>query len=184
MRSASSPTGGSSSRRRAPPAWRAIEDAIRADDPWCRGVVLLGLEAPEDELDAAFALAAAKPGREGLRRRPHDLRRGGGEMACRIDAGRGGGRRDGGAVREAVPGVGPGGGRCEEGCMRGWRTPSPRLRGEADSAGGRAGEGLSTVEPSRRHPLTFALRARLAADEGCEALSPQAGRGKAPAIRD
>src|SRR5215213_8823749 len=60
---------------------------------------------------------------------------------------------------------------------------SPRLRGEADSAGGRAGEGLSTVEPSRRHPLTFALRARLAADEGCEALSPQAGRGKAPAIR-
>ena len=34
--------------------WRAIEDAIRAGDPYCRGVVLLGLEAPEEELVAAF----------------------------------------------------------------------------------------------------------------------------------
>jgi 5-dehydro-2-deoxygluconokinase len=31
---------------------------IEKRDPWCRGVVLLGLEAPQDELEAAFAAAA------------------------------------------------------------------------------------------------------------------------------
>ena len=31
---------------------------IAAGDPWCRGVVLLGLEAPEKELEAAFARCA------------------------------------------------------------------------------------------------------------------------------
>ncbi|HKG81788.1 MAG TPA: 5-dehydro-2-deoxygluconokinase [Beijerinckiaceae bacterium] len=41
--------------------WRAIEDTIGAGDPYCRGVVLLGLEAPEEELVAAFALAAQNP---------------------------------------------------------------------------------------------------------------------------
>ncbi|MFL5323918.1 MAG: 5-dehydro-2-deoxygluconokinase [Microvirga sp.] len=46
--------------------WRAIEDAIRAGDPYCRGVVLLGLEAPEDELVAAFALAAQNPAVKGF----------------------------------------------------------------------------------------------------------------------
>jgi 5-dehydro-2-deoxygluconokinase len=39
-------------------AWRAVEKVIRTNDPWCRGVVLLGLEAPEAELEAAFAIAA------------------------------------------------------------------------------------------------------------------------------
>ncbi|HMN87321.1 MAG TPA: 5-dehydro-2-deoxygluconokinase [Bauldia sp.] len=39
-------------------AWKAIEDVIAAGDPWCRGVVLLGLEAPEKELEAAFAHCA------------------------------------------------------------------------------------------------------------------------------
>jgi 5-dehydro-2-deoxygluconokinase len=39
-------------------AWKAVENSIRTNDPWCRGVVLLGLEAPESELEAAFALAA------------------------------------------------------------------------------------------------------------------------------
>ena len=34
---------------------------IAANDPWCRGVVLLGLEAPEDELEAAFAATAEAP---------------------------------------------------------------------------------------------------------------------------
>ena len=42
----------------SPSAWRAIETAIRKHDPWCRGVVLLGLEAPEAELEAAFARCA------------------------------------------------------------------------------------------------------------------------------
>ena len=42
-------------------AWRAIGDVIRENDPYCRGIVLLGLEAPEDELEAAFAAAASEP---------------------------------------------------------------------------------------------------------------------------
>jgi 5-dehydro-2-deoxygluconokinase len=39
-------------------AWANIEAAIRKNDPYCRGVVLLGLEAPQDELEAAFAATA------------------------------------------------------------------------------------------------------------------------------
>lgn len=39
-------------------AWENIDRVIAARDPYCRGVVLLGLEAPEDELVAAFEAAA------------------------------------------------------------------------------------------------------------------------------
>ncbi len=39
-------------------AWRNIEAVINTRDPLCRGVVLLGLEAPHDELAAAFAAVA------------------------------------------------------------------------------------------------------------------------------
>ncbi len=39
-------------------AWDAIGRVIDKNDPWCRGVVLLGLEAPQDELEAAFAATA------------------------------------------------------------------------------------------------------------------------------
>lgn len=42
-------------------AWRRIEASITRNDPWCRGVVLLGLEAPQHELEAAFAATAAAP---------------------------------------------------------------------------------------------------------------------------
>jgi 5-dehydro-2-deoxygluconokinase len=42
-------------------AWRETGDVIAAHDPWCRGVVLLGLEAPEAELQRAFATAADAP---------------------------------------------------------------------------------------------------------------------------
>jgi 5-dehydro-2-deoxygluconokinase len=42
-------------------AWRAIGEVITANDPYCRGIVLLGLEAPEEELEAAFAAAAGEP---------------------------------------------------------------------------------------------------------------------------
>jgi 5-dehydro-2-deoxygluconokinase len=42
-------------------AWRAVASAIRAGDPYCRGVVLLGLEAPESQLVTAFDLAARSP---------------------------------------------------------------------------------------------------------------------------
>jgi 5-dehydro-2-deoxygluconokinase len=42
-------------------AWHAIGEVIRKNDLHCRGIVLLGLEAPEDELEAAFAAAAREP---------------------------------------------------------------------------------------------------------------------------
>ena len=38
-------------------AWEAIDSVIEARDPYCRGVVLLGLEAPHDVLETAFAAA-------------------------------------------------------------------------------------------------------------------------------
>ncbi|MEO5807996.1 5-dehydro-2-deoxygluconokinase [Devosia sp.] len=40
-------------------AWRSIDATIKANDPWCRGVVLLGLEAPQAELEIGFAAAQA-----------------------------------------------------------------------------------------------------------------------------
>ncbi len=39
-------------------AWALIDETIAANDPWCRGVVLLGLDAPADELEAAFRATA------------------------------------------------------------------------------------------------------------------------------
>lgn len=39
-------------------AWANIEDVILRNDPLCRGVVLLGLSATEDELMASFSAAA------------------------------------------------------------------------------------------------------------------------------
>jgi 5-dehydro-2-deoxygluconokinase len=39
-------------------AWGNISKSIKANDSYCRGVVLLGLDAPEDELVSAFALTA------------------------------------------------------------------------------------------------------------------------------
>jgi 5-dehydro-2-deoxygluconokinase len=42
-------------------AWADIEAVIARRDPWCRGVVLLGLEAPQAELEAAFAATADAP---------------------------------------------------------------------------------------------------------------------------
>ncbi|RXT55351.1 5-dehydro-2-deoxygluconokinase [Bosea sp. Tri-44] len=38
-------------------AWAAIDAAIAENDPYCRGVVLLGLDAPLPELETAFRLA-------------------------------------------------------------------------------------------------------------------------------
>ncbi len=42
-------------------AWTRIGDAIRARDPLCRGIVLLGLEASAEVLATGFALAAGEP---------------------------------------------------------------------------------------------------------------------------
>jgi len=39
-------------------AWRALAAVIAERDPWCRGVLLLGLDAPEEALAASFARAA------------------------------------------------------------------------------------------------------------------------------
>ena len=41
--------------------WQRIAKVIGRFDPHCRGVLLLGLDAPERELEAAFALAARQP---------------------------------------------------------------------------------------------------------------------------
>ena len=38
-------------------AWRNIGETITANDPLCRGVMVLGLEAPEEDLGDAFRIA-------------------------------------------------------------------------------------------------------------------------------
>ncbi|KPH81705.1 bifunctional 5-dehydro-2-deoxygluconokinase/5-dehydro-2-deoxyphosphogluconate aldolase [Bosea vaviloviae] len=45
----------------SPSAWAAIEQTIAQHDPWCRGVLLLGLDAPAGELEAGFAATASAP---------------------------------------------------------------------------------------------------------------------------
>lgn len=42
-------------------AWHAIGDVVRRRDPQCRGIVLLGLDAPETQLETAFMAARAEP---------------------------------------------------------------------------------------------------------------------------
>lgn len=41
----------------SPNAWAALDRVIDARDPLCRGIVLLGLDAPQDQLEAGFATA-------------------------------------------------------------------------------------------------------------------------------
>jgi len=45
--------------QRAPDHWRAIGAVVEARDPLCRGILLLGLEAPASELVEAFRAATA-----------------------------------------------------------------------------------------------------------------------------
>jgi 5-dehydro-2-deoxygluconokinase len=47
-------------------AWKYIGDVIARNDPYCRGIVLLGLEAPEAELAKAFDAAAGQPAVKGF----------------------------------------------------------------------------------------------------------------------
>ena len=42
-------------------AWDAIAATIERHDPYCRGVLLLGLDAPQAEIEASFELAARQP---------------------------------------------------------------------------------------------------------------------------
>ena len=73
-------SGGSCRRRRAT-EWPALDALIAERDPYCRGVVLLGLNAPIDELARGFADAAESRTLPRLRGRPHDLRRAGARVA-------------------------------------------------------------------------------------------------------
>lgn len=41
--------------------WNAVSDAITRNDPNTRGILVLGLDAPRDELFASFAIAASEP---------------------------------------------------------------------------------------------------------------------------
>jgi 5-dehydro-2-deoxygluconokinase len=47
-------------------AWDNISAVIKKNDPWCRGIVLLGLEAPEDELAKAFAFTRGQASVKGF----------------------------------------------------------------------------------------------------------------------
>jgi 5-dehydro-2-deoxygluconokinase len=44
-----------------PEGWRRIGAVIEANDPWCRGVLMLGLDAPMDDLEASLEIAAQAP---------------------------------------------------------------------------------------------------------------------------
>ncbi|HXW10271.1 MAG TPA: DUF2090 domain-containing protein, partial [Steroidobacteraceae bacterium] len=44
-----------------PASWHAIGQVIASRDPWCNGVLLLGLDAPEPDLVRSIADAAATP---------------------------------------------------------------------------------------------------------------------------
>ncbi len=41
--------------------WERISALIEREDPWCRGILLLGLDAPSDRLRSGFAEAAGHP---------------------------------------------------------------------------------------------------------------------------
>lgn len=47
-------------------AWRNVQAVIERNDPYCRGIVLLGLEAPKDELVKAFEATKAAPSVKGF----------------------------------------------------------------------------------------------------------------------
>ncbi len=42
-------------------SWQQITALIEREDPWSRGILILGLDAPSDKLRAGFAEAAAHP---------------------------------------------------------------------------------------------------------------------------
>ncbi|QHM73417.1 bifunctional 5-dehydro-2-deoxygluconokinase/5-dehydro-2-deoxyphosphogluconate aldolase [Mixta intestinalis] len=42
-------------------SWQTIGSVIEQHDPWCRGILLLGLDAPEEKLKAGFRDAAQAP---------------------------------------------------------------------------------------------------------------------------
>ena len=56
-------------------AWANATAAIARHDPFCRGIIVLGLDAPTEDLAAELRRRRPPPAGEGLRHRPHHLRR-------------------------------------------------------------------------------------------------------------
>jgi 5-dehydro-2-deoxygluconokinase len=50
----------------SPAAWRKIDATIARNDAWCRGIVLLGLEAPAEDLIRSFEATLAAPSVKGF----------------------------------------------------------------------------------------------------------------------
>jgi 5-dehydro-2-deoxygluconokinase len=46
--------------------WAMVSEAVGANDSNCRGILLLGLDAPESEMMAALAVAARQPACKGF----------------------------------------------------------------------------------------------------------------------
>jgi 5-dehydro-2-deoxygluconokinase len=49
-----------------PVAWRRLGDIVRANDPHCRGIIILGQEVSDDEIRRAFDAAAKEPAVRGF----------------------------------------------------------------------------------------------------------------------
>jgi 5-dehydro-2-deoxygluconokinase len=131
-------------------AWANVGRAIADGDPYCRGVVLLGLEAPEAELADAFALAAGHPVVKGFAIGRTIFA----DAAEHWLAGRM-------SDEEAVADMGSRFGRlCEAWDQAMAQTPSP-LMGEARGEGGSA-KVKSVTQPDSVNTLTAhsALRAK------------------------
>jgi 5-dehydro-2-deoxygluconokinase len=54
-------------------SWREIAAVIAANDPLCHGVLLLGLDASEEQIGQSFEVAARHPVCRGFAIGPHDL---------------------------------------------------------------------------------------------------------------
>ena len=65
--------------------WPAIDALVAERDPWCRGIVLLGLSAPIDDARPRLRRRGGQPQLPGLRRRTDDLPRAGARVARRRD---------------------------------------------------------------------------------------------------
>ncbi len=81
--------------------WRGIDALIAERDPYCRGVVLLGLAASIEALRAGFDAASASTTCRGLRCRPHHLRGAVAPLAFRCHRRRGAGARGARQFRDA-----------------------------------------------------------------------------------
>ena len=90
-----------------PAAWRAIADVIAECDPWCNGVLLLGLDAPEETLRRAFEHVADVAAVPRFRGRPQHLQHGGPRVGQWRPGRRGRDRRH----RRALPAADPPAGR-------------------------------------------------------------------------